>query len=110
MMKGRFMCDRCTVWDGIKIGPGTMADYEEVGTIARVVVVPRFRGIGLGVALVRQALARAETRYVEALAVMGRVQPFFEKAGMRRYERPVGPEAVRVLAAVEAVRGELGNR
>jgi len=75
---------------------------EEVRTIARVVVVPRFRGIGLGVALVRHALARADTRYVEALAVMGRVQPFFEKAGMRRYERPMGPEAVRLLAAVEA--------
>ena len=75
---------------------------EEVRTIARVVVAPQFRGIGVGTELVRQALAHAQTRYVEALAVMGRVAPFFEKAGMRRYERPPGPEVVRLLAAVEA--------
>lgn len=80
---------------------------EEVRTIARVVVLPRFRGIGLGVALVRHALAHAQTRYVEALAVMGRVQPFFEKAGMRRFERPMGPAEVRLLAAVEThTRGQ----
>jgi GNAT superfamily N-acetyltransferase len=79
-----------------------------VRTIARVVVVPRFRGIGLGVQLVRHALAHAQTRYVEALAVMGRVQPFFEKAGMQRFERPQGPAEVRLLAAVESDAGK-GN-
>jgi len=79
---------------------------REVRTLARVIVEPRFRGIGLGVALVRHALAHAQTRYVEALAVMGQVQPFFEKAGMRGFERPMGVQAVRLLAAIEADAGK----
>jgi len=64
---------------------------REMRVISRVVVEPRFRGMGLAVALVRHALDRAQTRYVEAMAVMGRVNPFFEHAGMRRFSG-AGPE------------------
>lgn len=58
----------------------------EVRVIRRVVVDPRYRGLGIAVALVRRALEEAETPITEALAVMGRVHPFFERAGMRRVE------------------------
>lgn len=75
---------------------------REMRTIARVIVHPVFRSTGLAVALVRHALERAETRYVEALAAMGRVNPFFERAGMRAFDRPALPEAVRLVAALEA--------
>ena len=56
--------------------------------LARVIVHPTFRGIGLAVLLVRHALAHAPTPYVEALAVMGRIHPFFQTAGMTVYDRP----------------------
>jgi len=59
----------------------------ELRCISRVVVHPQWRGAGLAVRLVRAALATATTRYVEALAAMGRVHPFFERAGMTAYRR-----------------------
>jgi len=65
-----------------------------------VVVDPRFRGIGLAEALVKQCLATSVTPCVEALASMGRTQPFFENAGLRRYDRPMPAESVRLLAAL----------
>jgi GNAT superfamily N-acetyltransferase len=59
---------------------------KNVRTISRVVVHPQFRGVGLGSHLVRQILEEAPTRYVETIAAMGKVHPFFEKAGMRRIQ------------------------
>jgi len=73
---------------------------REVTTIARVIVVPRFRGIGVAEALVRHALATARTAYVEALSSMGRHQRFFEHAGMMRFDRPMPADSVRLLAAL----------
>ena len=50
--------------------------------IGRLIVHPQFRSIGLSTWLVRTMCARATTRYVEAFAAMGRVHPFFTRAGM----------------------------
>jgi GNAT superfamily N-acetyltransferase len=61
---------------------------SEVRCISRVVVHPQFRGVGVAVALVRAALESATTTYTEALAAMGHVNPFFERAGMTAYQRP----------------------
>lgn len=75
----------------------------EVRTIARVVIEPRYRGLGLAVKLVRHALANPEReslRLTEALAAMGRVCPFFERAGMTRYDRPPPPQDARLLDAL----------
>jgi ABC-type ATPase with predicted acetyltransferase domain len=55
---------------------------REMECISRVVVHPTYRGSGLAERLVRHALATAQTPFVEALAAMGRVHPFLEKAGM----------------------------
>jgi GNAT superfamily N-acetyltransferase len=57
---------------------------REFRTISRVIVHPQFRGIGLAVELVRWLLAHCPTRYVDAMARMGRVHPLFDRAGMRR--------------------------
>jgi len=58
---------------------------REIECISRVVVHPMYRGLGLGTALVRHALATADTPLVEALAAMGRIHPLFEKAGMNTF-------------------------
>jgi ABC-type ATPase with predicted acetyltransferase domain len=66
---------------------------DHVRTISRIIVHPQFRSIGLASFLIRHLCAHCPTRYVEALAVMGRVHPMFERAGMTRFEpsRPDGP-------------------
>ena len=74
---------------------------REMRTISRVIVHPIFRGAGVAVGLVRHLLERAETPYIEALAAMGRVHPFFKRAGMREYDRPPLAGAVRLMAALE---------
>lgn len=76
---------------------------DELRCISRVVIDPRWRGLGLAVRLVRHALATATTRYTEALAAMGRVHPFFEKAGMTPYHRPPHPFDARLIAALGTV-------
>jgi len=75
----------------------------EVECISRVVVHPVYRGCGLAVRLVRRAIAESPTPLMEALAAMGAVHPFFEKAGMRAY--PLGPDEsiARFISAAEAV-------
>ena len=83
-------------------GLGAALLNREMRTISRVVVHPVFRGVGLSVELVRHVLARPQTPCIEALAAMGRVHPFFQRAGMSAYDRPPLPDAVRLVAALEA--------
>lgn len=74
---------------------------REFRAISRVVVHPRFRGMGLAVRLVKHALANPETVYTESIAAMGRVHPFLQRAGMVRYDRPPRPEHARLIDALE---------
>jgi len=76
---------------------------DEVRTISRVIVDPRCRGLGLAVRLVAHALEHADTVYTEAVAAMGRINPFFEKAGMMRFDPPRTRDAARFEAALEMV-------
>jgi len=62
---------------------------EEIARISRVVIHPKFRGIGLGAYLVKETLPKVNAKVVEALAVMARFNPFFEKAGMMRVDYTV---------------------
>ena len=57
---------------------------QEFSIISRVVLHPKYRTIGLGARLVRETLPKAGTKYVEAIAVMARYNPFFEKAEMKK--------------------------
>lgn len=84
-------------------GPRSVLLNDEMRCISRVIVDPRWRGLGLAVRLVRHALATATTRYTEALAVMGRISPFSERAGMTVYERPTLSVDERALAALRYV-------
>ena len=72
---------------------------REMRWISRVVIHPQYRGIGLAHYLVEQTLERVGTIMVEALAAMGRVNPFFERAGMKRYEQATSARAVRLIEA-----------
>ena len=59
-----------------------------VRCIARVIIEPRFRGIGLGARLVSETMPLMKVPVVEAIAVMGLIHPFFHKAGMTGYKAP----------------------
>ena len=76
---------------------------RNVARISRVIVHPKYRSIGLGVRLVRETLPLVGKPYVEAIAVMARYNPFFERAGMERVaERRPHPALIEV---VEELRG-----
>jgi len=64
--------------------PTTEQLNQEFSIISRVVLHPKYRTVGLGARLVRETLPKAGTKYVEAIAVMARYNPFFEKAGMKK--------------------------
>jgi ABC-type transport system involved in cytochrome c biogenesis ATPase subunit/N-acetylglutamate synthase-like GNAT family acetyltransferase len=59
---------------------------EEIARVSRVVIHPKFRGIGLGAFLVRETLSEVNAKVVEVLAIMAKYNPFFEKAGMLRVD------------------------
>ena len=76
---------------------------SEIESISRVVVHPIFRGCGLGVKLVRHAIASAQTPLVESLAAMGAVHPLFARAGMAGYDVPPDRYVARFISAAESV-------
>lgn len=84
-------------------GASAVMINRELRTIARVVIHPQWRGLGLAVRLVKHALNEPETIYTEALAAMGRVHPFFERSGMIRYDRPSRPQFVRLEEALSSL-------
>jgi ABC-type lipoprotein export system ATPase subunit/GNAT superfamily N-acetyltransferase len=89
-----------------KVWKGSLQRLQrEVSVISRVVVHPKYRSIGLGARLVGKTLAQAGTACVEAVAVMARYNPFFERAGMQRIaESKPSPHVTNVLEHL----GELG--
>lgn len=54
-------------------------DFTRIG---RVIIHPKYRSIGLGTKLVKETLPLVNKKYVEAIAVMAKYSPFFERAGM----------------------------
>ncbi len=79
--------------DQIAAGASTQLQTRLVNAnircISRVVLDPRYRGLGLAARLVRETLPRSQVKVIEAAAVMGRVNPFFQKAGMKRVAAPM---------------------
>jgi len=77
---------------------------EEIARITRVIIHPKFRGIGLGAFLVRETMPKVDAKVVEVLAVMAKYNPFFEKAGMIRvdYERDEVSEEKKIRRFLEA--------
>jgi GNAT superfamily N-acetyltransferase len=57
---------------------------NQLWVLARVVIHPTYRGVGLAAALVKRACELCPVPWIESLAAMGRANPFFEKAGFVR--------------------------
>ncbi len=70
--------------------------------ISRVIIEPRFRGLGLAAMFVRETVGRMNVPIVEALAVMGAVNPFFEKAGMKPYKAKTPARCSQLIEAFSA--------
>ena len=71
--------------------------------ISRVIIEPRFRGLGLASRLVRETMPLVNVPIVEALAVMGWVNPFFEKAGMKAYKAQPSADSVQFIEALSII-------
>ena len=57
---------------------------RQVWLLARVVLHPTYRGAGVAAVFVRRACRTCPVPWVETLSAMGRVNPFFERAGFVR--------------------------
>jgi len=76
---------------------------KNIRCIGRVIIEPRFRGLGLASRLVRETMPKMNVPIIEAMAVMGVVNPFFEKAGMRTFEGPMPGRCVQLIEAFSMV-------
>ena len=57
---------------------------RQLAIVSRVVLHPTYRGAGVAAAFVRRTCELSPFRWIEALAQMGHINPFFEKAGFVR--------------------------
>lgn len=57
---------------------------RQLWVLARVVIHPIYRGAGIAAAFVRRACETCPVPWIETLAAMGHVNPFFERAGFVR--------------------------
>ena len=76
---------------------------RNIRCISRVIIEPRFRGLGLASRLVRQTMPKMNTPIIEAMAVMGLVNPFFEKAGMKALQAEMSARCVQLIEAFSMV-------
>jgi len=76
---------------------------KNVRRISRVIIEPRFRGLGLASRLVRETMPRLNIPIIEAMAVMGLVNPFFERAGMTAYTAKMPTRCVQLIEALSIV-------
>jgi len=99
--------DRATGGRYRTAGMGRMATANlvnrELRVISRVVIAPNWRGLGLAGRLVAETLPLVGTPYVEAMAAMGRMHPFFERGGMTAYPQLPSRQGERLRACLEAV-------
>jgi hypothetical protein len=76
---------------------------KNIRCINRVIIEPRFRSLGLASRLVRETMPKIDIPIVEAMAVMGLVNPFFEKAGMKAFTAKIQARCVRLVEALSMV-------
>lgn len=66
---------------------------RQLWVLARVVLHPTYRGAGIAAGFVRRACQTCPVPWIETLTAMGRINPFFERAGFVRVGvvRKAGP-------------------
>lgn len=76
---------------------------KNIRSISRVIIEPRFRSLGLASRLVRETMPMLGVPIIEAMAVMGMVNPFFEKADMKPFTAKMPARCVRLIEALNLV-------
>jgi hypothetical protein len=76
---------------------------ENIRCISRVIIDPRYRGLGLAARLVRETMPLMNVAIIEAIAVMGQINPFFEKAGMTAYPAKLSRQCEKMRDALHTV-------
>jgi len=76
---------------------------KNIRCINRVIIEPRFRGLGLASKLVRETMPKMNVLLIEAVAVMGLINPFFEKAGMTAFKAKIPARCVQLAEAFSMV-------
>ncbi len=76
---------------------------KNIECIARVIIEPRFRGLSLAQKLIKQTMPQRNRPVIESVAVMGKVNPFFQKAGMTAYHAPVSERCSRMQEALKII-------
>jgi hypothetical protein len=76
---------------------------KSIRRISRIIIEPRFRGLGLASRLVAETMPLQNVPIIEAVSVMGWIHPFFEKAGMTPFHAPAKERNVRLTEALSAV-------
>lgn len=76
---------------------------DNIRCIGRVIIEPRYRSLGLASWLVAETMPRMSVSIIEAMAVMGQVNPFFERAGMRPYAGKISARCVKLTEALGMV-------
>ena len=81
---------------------------SDILRISRVIIHPKFRGIGLAQELIKQTLPLVNARIVECVAAMAKYNPFFEKAGMTLAGKmELQPDQKKLLEFIESANGKV---
>ena len=98
---------RNSVMDGFFTGLSRTAGLtrlnEHVRCISRVIIDPRYRGLGLASRLVKETMPLTGAAMVEACSVMGGFHPFFRRAGMLEFIPSPDVKTERMTVALETV-------
>jgi hypothetical protein len=76
---------------------------KNIRCIGRVIIEPRFRGLGLASRLVRETMPNENIPIIESMAVMGAVNPFFEKAGMKAFAAKMPVRCIQLVEAFSTI-------
>lgn len=76
---------------------------DNICCIGRVIVEPRYRGLRLASRLVSETMKLMDVPIIEAAAVMGHINPFFEKAGMTAYKPTESPATKQLIEAFSLI-------
>jgi len=95
-----------------KLFPEYKNDIQKVNSeilrISRVIIHPKFRGIGLAQVLIKQTMPQVNARIVECVAAMAKYNPFFEKAGMTLAGKmELQPDQKKLLSFIESANGKV---
>jgi hypothetical protein len=77
-------------WSRVKLA----ALNRQLVTLSRVVLHPTYRGAGIAAAFIRASCRSCEWPWIETLAEMGHLNPFFERAGFVRVKKVSRSEKV----------------